>query len=62
MGNKVKDVHFEKDDKVLLKISPMKDVIYYRKKTKLSSVYIRSFEILKEVESVAYRLAQPPSL
>ena len=41
---------------VYLKISPMKRVMRFGKKGKLSPCYLRSFEICKRVGSVAHEL------
>ncbi|XP_019231690.1 PREDICTED: uncharacterized protein LOC109212498 [Nicotiana attenuata] len=49
-------------EKVLLRVSPMKSVIQFWKKGKLSPKFICPFEILERVGKVAYRLALPPSL
>ncbi|PHU21760.1 hypothetical protein BC332_06867 [Capsicum chinense] len=55
-------MHFMGDEQVLLKVSPMKGVMHFRKWGKLSLRYIRLFEILQCVSPVAYRLELPPSL
>ncbi|XP_021741299.1 uncharacterized protein LOC110707581 [Chenopodium quinoa] len=48
---------FEIGDKVFLKVSPMKGVMRFGKKGKLSLKYIGPYEILQRIGKVAYRLA-----
>ncbi|XP_035545344.1 uncharacterized protein LOC118348258 [Juglans regia] len=48
-------------DKVFLRISPMKGVMRFGKKGKLSPRYIGPFEILDRIGSVVYRVALPPA-
>ncbi|KAA0053353.1 pol protein [Cucumis melo var. makuwa] len=44
-----------------LKVAPMKGVLRFEKKGKLSSSFVGPFEILERVGPIAYRLALPPS-
>ena len=57
-----RDLEFEISDYVLLRVSPMKGVLRFRKKGKLSPRYIGPFEILDRVGDKAYRLLLPSSL
>ena len=49
-------------EQVLLKVSPMKGVMRFGKRGKISPRYIGPFEVLKHVGEVAYKLALPPEL
>lgn len=49
-------------DKVFLKASPMKVVMWFGRKRKLSPQYLGPFEILDKVGLVAYHLALPLEL
>ncbi|KAL0546388.1 hypothetical protein IC582_016296 [Cucumis melo] len=57
-----KDLEFNVGDKVFLKVAPMKGVLRFERKGKLSPCFVGSFEILERIGPVAYRLALPPSL
>ncbi|XP_069145427.1 uncharacterized protein [Solanum lycopersicum] len=59
---KVRDLEFMEGEQVLLKVSPMKGVMRFGKRGKLSPMYIGSFEVLKRVGEVAYEFAFPPGL
>ncbi|KAL0533347.1 hypothetical protein IC582_030166 [Cucumis melo] len=57
-----KDLEFVVGDKVFLKVAPMRGVLHFEKKGKLSPRFVGPFEILERIGPVAYRLALPPSL
>nr|GEY73890.1 putative reverse transcriptase domain-containing protein [Tanacetum cinerariifolium] len=49
-----KPLEFEVGDKVMLKVSPWKGVIYFDKRGKLNPRYIGPFKILAKVGTLAY--------
>ena len=55
-------LEFEVGDHVFLKVMPKRGVVRFSKRGKLSMRFIRPFEILERVGTVAYRLALPPSM
>ena len=59
---KVHDLEFMVGESVLLKVSPMKGVMRFGRKGKLSPRYIGPFEIVERIGEVAYQLALPPGL
>ena len=59
---KRKDIQYEIDKKVFLKVSPWKKIMRFRRKGKLSPRFIGPYEVIEKVGPVAYRLALPPEL
>ncbi|GJW82660.1 putative reverse transcriptase domain-containing protein [Tanacetum coccineum] len=57
-----KPLEFSVGDYVLLKVSPWKGVVRFRKKGKLAPRFVGPFEIIKKVGPVAYRLDLPKEL
>ena len=57
-----KDLEFEEGDKVYLKILPMKGVVRFCKKGKLSPRYLGPYRIFQRVGKVAYELKIPSEL
>ena len=55
-------LEFEVGDHVFLKVMPKRGVICFSKRGKLSPRFIRPFEILERIGTVAYRLALLPSM
>jgi hypothetical protein len=57
-----RNLEFEIGDQVFLKVSPMKGLLCFGKKGKLSPRYVRPFEEKEVVGLEAYRVALPPKL
>ena len=55
-------MEFQVGDKVFLKVAPVKGLMRFWNKEKLSPMFIGPFEILDRVGNVSYRFALPPSL
>ncbi|GJS35204.1 putative reverse transcriptase domain-containing protein [Tanacetum coccineum] len=59
---KRKSMEFQVGDKVMLKVSPWKEVIRFGKRGKLNPRYVGPFKVLEKVGSVAYKLELPEEL
>ncbi|XP_070034489.1 uncharacterized protein [Nicotiana tomentosiformis] len=59
---KVCEITYMVGEKVMLKISPMKGVLRFRKKGKLSPRHIGPFEVIRKIGEVVYGHALSPSL
>ena len=59
---KRKDIRYEIDEKVFLKVSPWKKVMRFGKNGKVSPRFIGPYEVIEKVGPVAYRLALPLDL
>ncbi|GKB08719.1 putative reverse transcriptase domain-containing protein [Tanacetum coccineum] len=57
-----KPLEFQVGDRVMLKVSPWKGVVCFRKRGKLNPRYIGPFKVLAKVGTVAYRLELPQQL
>nr|GFA43468.1 putative reverse transcriptase domain-containing protein [Tanacetum cinerariifolium] len=53
---KRKPMEFQIQDRVMLKVSPWKGVVRFRKRGKLNPIYVRPFKVLNKVGTVAYNL------
>ncbi|KAI3760166.1 hypothetical protein L1987_50557 [Smallanthus sonchifolius] len=60
--NRKRAIEFQVGDFVLLKVSPWKGVIRFRKRGKLSPRFIGPFKVIANVGTVAYRLELPEGL
>ena len=59
---KIKDVHYEIGEKMVLKVSPLKKVMRFGRNGKLSPRFIGPYGVIEKVGQVAYRLDLPPGL
>ncbi|GJU01266.1 putative reverse transcriptase domain-containing protein [Tanacetum coccineum] len=57
-----KPLDFQVGDRVMLKVSPWKGVVHFRKRGKLNPRYIGPFKVLAKVGTIAYRLELPQQL
>ncbi|GKA79797.1 reverse transcriptase domain-containing protein [Tanacetum coccineum] len=59
---KHKPIEFRVGDKVMLKVSPWKGVVRFGKRGQLNPRIFRTFQVLEQVGSVAYKLELPKEL
>ena len=57
-----RELEFQVDDWIFLKVSPMKGLMRFGKKGKLSRRYVGPYKILKRIGKVAYELELPAKL
>ena len=57
-----KELEFEVDDMVFLKVAPWKGIIRFQKRGKLNPRYIDLFRIVERIGPIAYRLELPSEL
>ncbi|XP_070010165.1 uncharacterized protein [Nicotiana sylvestris] len=57
-----RELKFQVDDWVFMKVSPMKELIRFGKKRKLSPRYVRPYRIIQRIGQVAYKLELPPEM
>ena len=62
IDNQRRPLEFEVKDRVVLKISRIRGVMWFGKKGKLNPRFIESFEITQRVGRLAYRVALPLDL
>jgi hypothetical protein len=62
VDNRRRPLEFEVGDRVFLKVSPMRGVMRFGKKGKLSPRFVGPFEITQSVGRLAYKIALPPDL
>jgi ribosomal protein L21E len=60
--NRRRELEFEVGDKVFIRISPMRGVMRFGKKGKLSPRYVGPFEIIRKLSKLAYQVALPQDL
>ncbi|GKG46345.1 hypothetical protein Tco_0501191, partial [Tanacetum coccineum] len=59
---KRKPMEFQGGDKVMLKVSPWKEVVRFGKRGKLNPRYVGPFKVLEKVGSITYKLEIPEEL
>ncbi|XP_070054354.1 uncharacterized protein [Nicotiana tomentosiformis] len=57
-----RDLEFKEDDWVFLKVSPMKGIMRFGKKGKLSARYVGPYRVIQRIGQVAYKLELSPEM
>ncbi|XP_070034706.1 uncharacterized protein [Nicotiana tomentosiformis] len=57
-----RDLEFKEYDRAFLKLSPLKGVIRFVKKGKVSLRYVGPYKIIQRIGEVAYKLELPPEM
>ncbi|XP_070057331.1 uncharacterized protein [Nicotiana tomentosiformis] len=57
-----RDLALKEEDWVFLKVLPMKGIMQFRKKGKLSPRYVGPHKIIQRIDQVAYKLELPPEM
>ncbi|XP_070019799.1 uncharacterized protein [Nicotiana sylvestris] len=57
-----RDLEFKEDDWVFLKVFPIKGIMRFGKKGKLSPRYVGPYRIIQKISQVAYKLELPPEM
>ncbi|XP_009778310.1 uncharacterized protein [Nicotiana sylvestris] len=57
-----RDLEFKEDDCVFLKVFPIKGIMHFGKKGKLSPRYVGPYRIIQKISQVAYKLELPPDM
>ncbi|GJV57666.1 putative reverse transcriptase domain-containing protein [Tanacetum coccineum] len=59
---KRKPIEFQVGDRVMLKVSPWKEVVCFGKRGKLNPRYVGPFKVLEKIGTVAYKIELPQEL
>ena len=62
VDNRIRVLEFEVGDYVFLKVSPMKSIMRFGIKGKLSPHFMGPFEVLERVGTLAYKVVLPSNL
>ncbi|XP_073137539.1 uncharacterized protein [Henckelia pumila] len=62
VDRRLRDLEFAVGDHVFVRIAPMKSVIHFGRRGKLSLRFIGAYEFLERVGTLAYHIPLPPNL